>query len=232
VRFGRRRWCSNPRFSITQSSGKIRPIDNGRASGASDATTYGEKLVLCNILHPAICAKLVSEEAPLCVSAPQRLDLEVGGEDLPDTYRHIPASPADHDVNIVAVKKPNGRVFFQIIFGLLFGHSGAVMSFNRWSKFLEAVARRVLSLMVALYYDDANIVDLKVAKGTGQRLIAAAAEMLGTPFAAAKRQVLSETADFLGMISNVGVAHCEQGVTLEPRPALVESIRDMCRQAL
>ena len=108
-RFGAGRWCSNPRFSIVQGTGKIRPIDNGKASGASAATSYGEKLVLCTFLFMAISARLIVELATTRGIDLASHALEAGGEDLPDAYRHMPAAPANHDVDIVAVRSPGAH---------------------------------------------------------------------------------------------------------------------------
>ena len=73
----------HPRSSIVQGTGKMRPID-GKASGASNATSYGEKLVLCTSLFMAICTRLADE-----LTTARGIDLsshalEAGGEELPD----------------------------------------------------------------------------------------------------------------------------------------------------
>ena len=86
----------------------MRPID-AKASDASYATSYGEKLVLCTFLFMAICTRLADE-----LTTARGIDLsshalEAGGEELPDAYRHMPAAPANHDVDIVAVRSPGAH---------------------------------------------------------------------------------------------------------------------------
>ena len=137
TKFGKKGWCSNPRFSIEQSSGKIRPIDDGKRSGINDATSFEEKLCLCSALQPCIGARLIIEESAgskdLVVSHP----LESGGEDLPDAFRHVPIHPDDHRYNIVAVRVPGSDDWkFQVVWGHLFGHASAVINFNRVSNFV------------------------------------------------------------------------------------------------
>ena len=46
---------------------------------------------------------------------------------------------------------------YQLYTGLLFGLPLAVTSFNRYSRFSEALGRRLLFLLVSLYFDDAHL---------------------------------------------------------------------------
>ena len=64
-----------------QGSGKIRPIDNGRASGVKSATVLREKLVLCSALQPAIMPKLLLRIADELGVPCDVVDLRIGGED-------------------------------------------------------------------------------------------------------------------------------------------------------
>ena len=232
TRFGRGGWCSNPRFSVAQSSGKVRPIDDGKRSGVNDATSFVESLVLCSPLQPCVCARLIAEEAAAIGSDAEVMRLEVGGEDLPDAFRHIPVAPADYCCNIVAVQEPsNGTWLFQLMFGHLFGHACAVINFNRYSRLLEGAARRLCALLVSSYYDDFNIVDLASARGTGQCTLGALAAAMGTPFAVDKQQRMSVDGDFLGIVQAIGSAH--QGIVrVRPRARLVADVLGMVELAV
>ena len=57
---------------------------------------------------------------------------------------------------------------FQLYNSLLFGLPLAVTSFNRYSRFVEALGRRLLACMVSMYFDDANVVDWASSKGASQ----------------------------------------------------------------
>ena len=77
---------------------------------------------------------------------------------------------------------------FMLYTGLLFGLPLAVTSFNRYSRFVEALSRRfglcMTSLcMTSLYFDDAHITDRKSCKGSGQKAMQQLNRLLGTPFA-------------------------------------------------
>ena len=88
---------------------------------------------------------------------------------------------------------------FQIYTGLLFGLPLAVTSFNRYSRLIEALARRFLYNLVSMYFDDACISDWSSSKGSGQAAFEKLNIMLGTPFAAEKKQAMQATGQFLGL---------------------------------
>ena len=84
-----------------------------------------------------------------------------------------------------------GAPAFQLYSGLLFGLPLAVTSFNRYSRFLDAVFRRLGLVMASMYFDDCNMVDWASSKGSAQWAACQLAEMLGTPFAPEKRQAMA-----------------------------------------
>ena len=117
-RFGPCGWCSNPRFCVTHASCKRRPIDDGKRSLVNAATSFSETLVLCTAFQLCISAQLLVEQASSRGIVLSGQSLESGGEDLPDAYRHVPASPDDYCCNIVAVPEPiSGLWKFQIMWG-------------------------------------------------------------------------------------------------------------------
>ena len=74
-KFGRDGWTCSPRFVIEQASGKLRPIDDGHRSGVNDATSVVEKLVLCSALQPAVCARLLEQEA-------RSMEFDIKGQEI------------------------------------------------------------------------------------------------------------------------------------------------------
>ena len=48
---------------------------------------------------------------------------------------------------------------FQRYYSLLFGLPNAVTSFNRWSRFAQAIVRRILMVLFTMYFDDATLQD-------------------------------------------------------------------------
>ena len=109
---------------------------------------------------PVIYAKALAKEASDADVSSHSFALEMGGEDLPDAYRSLPARPEHLRYNIIAAREPrSGQWRFIEAYALLFGVSSSVMDFMRWSTFLEAAARRVLALLHTMYVDDGGIGD-------------------------------------------------------------------------
>ena len=73
------------------------------------------------------------------------------------------------------------RPAFMTYTGLLFGSSLAVTSFNRYSRFVEALSRRFAFCLTCLQFDDAHVTDRKSCKGSGQRAMQTLNTLLGTP---------------------------------------------------
>lgn len=185
------------------------------------------------MLQPFICARFLVEEAAIADVNISEHEAQSGGDDLPDAYRYAPAASGDYPYNIVAVKDPSTSTFvFQIMFGLLFGHSSAVMNFNRWSRFLESVSRRVLILLLSMYYDDASLLDLLSANGNGQACLGRAFGLLGASFAPKKQQRMSLSSDFLGVLHGLDQAFSRGVITMTPREHLVDSICSIIDAAL
>ncbi|CAE7438652.1 unnamed protein product [Symbiodinium necroappetens] len=86
-----------------------------------------------------------------------------------------------------------GEPAFQLYTGLLFGLALAVTSFNRCSRAVEALGRRLLAILVPMYFDDAHLTDWASLKGSAQASFASLNSCLGSPFADAKRQQMAST---------------------------------------
>ena len=78
------------------------------------------------------------------------------------------------------------------------GSSLACPWLSRHSRFSEALGRRLLFLLVSLYFDDAHLTDWSSSKGSGQQAFRDLNEIMGSPFAEDKRQDMAPTGAFLG----------------------------------
>ena len=191
-----------PRCVITQSSGKQRVIDNADTGGQSLRSSDANKLVLCSPLRPAqhIAAVMQRMDERQLRSAREGDSWESGGEDWPDAYRHSPMSSEEARGCIVCFWHEGwGAPAFQRFAGLLFGLPLAVTSFNRYSRLAEALARRLLVLLVSFYFDDAHITDWRSAGGSGQWALEELNRLLGTPFSEDKKQPMAAQGLFLGL---------------------------------
>ncbi|CAE7396468.1 unnamed protein product [Symbiodinium sp. CCMP2592] len=223
-----------PRCVITQSSGKQRIIDNADAGGQSETSHDSNKLVLCSALRPgqhapAIVARVPPEDLE---EAKESDSLESGGEDWPDAYRHCPMSEEESLACLVVWWHHEWQApAYQIYAGLLFGLPLAVTSFNRYSRFSEAASRRLALTVASSYFDDFNLLDWASSKGSGQWAVGSINTLLGTPFAAEKRQPMSAHGTFLGLDHDLSEALSQGFVTFWARERLFDKMADLIEQA-
>ena len=191
-----------PRCVITQSSGKKRIIDDAAVGGQSASSRDSNKLVLCTPLRPAQHVQAILFYLTELEKAEIRHSdaFESGGEDWPDAYRHSPMARSEALLCVVTFWHHDWQApAFQVYSGLLFGLPLAVTSFNRYSRLVESLGRRLLWTMVSMYFDDATITDWQSSRGSAQWAFSTINELLGTPFAAEKRQMMSSQGVFLGL---------------------------------
>ena len=191
-----------PRCVITQSSGKQRIIDNADAGGQTLRSADANKLVLCSPLRPAQhISQVLRQMSPSERAQAAATDTwETGGEDWPDAYRHSPMGANETRGCVVTFWHHEWAApAFQVYAGLLFGLPLAVTSFNRYSRLVEALGRRLCYVLVSLYFDDASIQDWSSSRGSAQWAFGALNQLLGTPFAAEKRQAMRPKGLFLGL---------------------------------
>ena len=222
-----------PRCVIQQSSGKQRIIDNAHTGGQSAFSSESNRLVLCSALRPA-------QHASLAVSALgfdrakevlQHDSLEGGGEDWPNAYRLPTGRVQCRRTNLVCWHRGWGVPAYQLYTGLLFGLPLAVTSFNRYSRFSEALGRRLLFLLVSLYFDDAHVTDWSSSKGSGQQAFRDPNEIMGSPFAEDKRQDMAPTGTFLGLDFDLSEISGDGTVAFWVRSRLQEKVEDMLATA-
>ena len=219
---------------VIQSSGKQRIIDNAHTGGQSAFSSESNRLVLCSALRPA-------QHASLAVSALgfdrakevlQHDSLEGGGEDWPNAYRSCPMSADESRACVVCWHHREwGVPAYQLYTGLLFGLPLAVTSFNRYSRFSEALGRRLLFLLVSLYFDDAHVTDWSSSKGSGQQAFRDLNEIMGSPFAEDKRQDMAPTGAFLGLDFDLSEISGDGTVAFWVRSRLQEKVEDMLATA-
>ena len=221
------------RFPVLQSSGKVRPCDDGDGGGHTDLTCDDNKLSLCNALQPAVHIRALhqaAEELEVDITAWDE-SVETGGEDWPDAYRFTPFWPEHRLLAVVMLFHPKWKDIALVIYnGLLFGLKGAVIAFNRYSLFTERMSRRLLAVLISLYFDDATIQDWGSCRGSAQAAVQQVQTLLGRPFALEKRQDMSLHGDFLGLTHDL--TRAMQGhVSFTPRQKLVERFTSMAKQA-
>ena len=213
-----------PRCVMQQSSGKQRIIDNAHAGGQSAfSSESNNKLVLCSALRPDRAKEVLQHDS-----------LEGGGEDWPNAYRSCPMAADQSRACVVCWHHREWAApAYQLYTGLLFGLPLAVTSFNRYSRFSEALGRRLLFLLVSLYFDDAHLTDWSSSKGSGQQAFRDLNELMGSPFADDKRQDMAPTGTFLGLDFDFSGVSADGAVAFWVRSRLQEKVECMgcCPQA-
>ncbi|CAE8589217.1 unnamed protein product, partial [Polarella glacialis] len=191
------------RFPVTQSTGKVRPCDDGDGGEHTELTADNNKLELCDATKPATHIRAVQNAASEqnVVLTPGVHDLETGGEDSPDAYRYTPFQPEQRLMAVVIFWHAEWKCPALCIYrGLLFGLSGAVVAFNRFSKFVQHLGRRLLFILLSMYFDDASLQDW--------------------------RREMASAGDFLGLTHDLG--RVTQGVvSFWPRQALLLKLNTM-----
>ncbi len=119
-----------------QACGKKRWIDNAKKSKDNATSQDTERFPLSNAFAPALSAKLLYQAVKRSGLSPatmaRLLDLESGGEDLPDAFPTIPVLRAYLNRNIVMVRHPETcRLKFVQMYAALFGQGSSVYSFER-----------------------------------------------------------------------------------------------------
>ena len=136
-------------------------------------------------------------------------------------YRYTPMRPEEANASVVVWwHRERSMLVFQIYHGLVFGLPNAVTSFNRWSKFSQALVRRLLFLLFSMYFDDSTMQDWSSEAIHSQSCVADFMKLLGSAWSPAKTQDSNQEGDFLGLIHDVSRAS-EGLVSFWPRESLI-----------
>ena len=142
-----------PRCVIVQPSGKKRIIDDAAAGGQSELSSdHNNWCFAVPPDQPTMWAAIAG-----CMSQSDWVHhmgvdhFESGGEDWPDAYRHSPISREESLGCVVTWWHHEWlQPAFQLYNSLLFGLPLAVTSFNPYSRFVEALGRRLITCMVSM----------------------------------------------------------------------------------
>eukprot|EP00972_Heterocapsa_arctica_P027031 3975900-Heterocapsa_arctica.AAC.1 len=189
---------------------------------------------MCNAFLPGVVSRLIVERAvELGVDPADLVSIESGGEDMPDAFRTIPIAPQDLDVNVIAIENPDTGVWhYQVVWAALFGFASAVVSFARWSAFLQAAGRRIAMLAFSMYSDDGLLLDSAIAKGAGQQLLHVLFECIGAPLSVEKRTAMATVAQFLGIQHDLTEALTAYLVRFWAREGLDTKVGDVIEERL
>ena len=87
------------------------------------------------------------------------------------------------------------------------------------------------AVLVSLFFDDATIADLKSSKGSGQWTVNQPCALIGSPFAADKKQPMQSTGSFLGLTHDLSDINNTGHVKFWARSRLHDKVRDIMSAA-
>ena len=94
-----------------------------------------------------------------------------------------------------------------------------------------SVGRRLTGTIVSMYFDDAHLTDLGSARGSGQHAFGEVNCLMGSPFAAEKRQAMASSGTFLGLGWDFTLWRQRRAVRFWVRSRLQDKVESLLRQA-
>ena len=190
-----------PAFGIWQ-KGKLRRIDDALRSGHNAITRMWETISCCG---PDLPARIAAEFAKYFRL--DELQIRLGTDDIASAYRVLVSAGPEY--NVAAVWRPASRskdgrgcVKYFALRGFNFGLKSAPVHLATLMRPLVHIARVVLGVACADFYDDVATVDLRCGKMSAQRALAFLFQLCGFPFAPKKHERLRGANAFLGVISD------------------------------
>jgi hypothetical protein len=196
-----------PAFGIWQ-KGKLRRIDDALRSGHNALTRMWETIACCG---PDLPARIAAEFAKYF--GLKELRLRLGTDDIASAYRVLVSSGPEY--NVAAVWRPasrskdgKGKVMYFALRGFNFGLKSAPVHLATLMRPLVHVARVVLGVACADFYDDVVTVDLLCGKMSAQRALSFLFQLCGFPFAPKKHERLRGANAFLGVVTDFAKIAC------------------------
>ena len=159
---------------------------------------------------PALAAHLVHKAQEVYGELPPWFHLQMGTDDLPDAFRGCPVKPDQQRAAVVSVWDPHAEAWrFGVMKGCPFGLGSVVVTFNRYPTLITAVARRLLGVACAAYFDDNIVVDFEHSAHDAQTHLQRIFTEAGTPPKASKTSPVSNHRPFLGAALDLAEVHAE-----------------------
>lgn len=184
---------------------KVRPCDNAKTSLTNKCLGTHETISCEQPTFPVLTAALYGaacREAglPFCPMQHSTDDVELA-------YRRMAA--AHPEVTVVAIWDTDLKdVAYYTMKGHNFGLKAAVLSFNRHSQLIVAVARRFFGVACGAYFDDYDVTEPVQFGRSGKRILHFLHKKLGVPLAGGTKDVDPAAANaFLGVVVDLRNAH-------------------------
>ena len=198
------------RFGVVQGvepdgTPKVRPCDNAKTSLTNKCLSTHETISCEQPTFPVLTAALYGAACrdmglPFCPMQHSTDDVELA-------YRRMAA--AHPEVTVVAIWDTDLQdVAYYTMKGHNFGLKAAVLSFNRHSQLVVAVARRLFGVACGAYFDDYDVTEPVRFGNSGKRVLHFLHRKLGVPLAGGDKDVKPAAANaFLGVVVDLRNAH-------------------------
>ena len=190
-------FCVFRRFPVRRyPDSPVRPCDDGKENGAN-ARTHAQETIVCeNSDFPTRVASMFYSLLGGSV------EMRLGTDDLKKAYRQLP-SAHPHLSGVVAQFNPHTkRVAYFVLRGMPFGLKGAVLQFNRLTKFMTAACRSLFASCCCSYYDDYCTVEPHLSAQSSQLCLLRLHEILGLLLDPEKHSRAAVANPFLGVVTD------------------------------
>jgi hypothetical protein len=213
------------RFGVVQGVEKdgvtprVRPCDNAKSSLTNECLSTHETIAVEDASFPILAASLFAEFYP----ADRLPALVHSTDDVKSAFRVVAA--LDPGTTVVAIYDTSARdVRFYILPGHNFGLAAAVITFNRHSQLIAAIARRCFGVPCCAYFDDYDCTEPLWAAPSGKMVLKRLHLIFGVPLAEDQKDVPPRPVNvFLGVISDF--SRFAQGIAvLRAKPARVAGL--------
>ena len=225
-KFGGGQYRVAERFGVYQGTDgagdpKVRAIDNERSNSLNACTRTSETIAPMNVSFPALVARLLLGLLTL-VGSPM-LALSIGLDDMKAAYRQLPVCQPFYTVFAIW-SVTRGRVEYYFLHGHNFGFRAAVLNFNAFAVLVVTCARVFLGVPCDQFFDDFMIIDLLVARTSGQDGLAGMLALLGQSHEPSKRKLMAPRNVGLGVQLDLSRAHTSLFVEASPLRHRIENV--------
>ena len=228
---GTRQFVVSRRFGVQQSD-KLRPCDDFTRSFVNNGIFANRKLSLSGLdsFFSLAYALFGVPSEPVDSAEHSRSGLKFWRRDHEGAYRQIPISREDQPLTVVVFCDPvSGRHVYFYHTALPFGATASVYGYNRVSRAVVFLARKLLDIPVDSYFDDFWGVDYEENVDASYRAFAALNELLGFAIKHSKDVPPTSADSLLGVYVNIVSVPFTASVTNERRVSLREVLREHIR---
>ena len=222
---GRGEWRALEGFAVAQGLDKhgrvkCRRCDNAKSSLTNACATTHETNVCISPTFPVLASTLFAEA--MCSAGIPMCGMAHGTDDVELAYRRVPC--AHPEATVVAIWDTLDReVRYYTMGGHNFGIASAVINFNRASQLGVLLARRLLGVCCAAYFDDFNVTEPVFAGSSAKGALHWVCAAIGIPLSADKDVPMARANPFLGVVTDL--ERTEEGVAvMRPKPERVARI--------